>query len=374
MSEEELTDQRHKMIHHRTKYQALALLTVCFAFLIYLQSCKSDPVEKIFDPTPFEVKTPTFFPPFPINPDNELTVEGIALGKRLFYDKILSGDNTQACASCHQQEAAFVDKDKRFSEGIDGGFGQRNAMPIMNLAYGKGFFWDGRAATIEEQVLMPIQDEVEMHETLPNAISELMAIKEYREMFFDAFGTREISEDLLSKALAQFMRSVIAYSLKLAPGGTGRAYRDAQQERGFMVFIDEKKGDCFHCHTVTLLNTDFRFTNNGVNDDNATDLGLGGVTNNPLDKHKFKTPSLINIKYTAPYMHDGRFETLEDVLNFYDTGFHVTPTLDPNIRKHADQDGKPIPRTWTEQDKKDLIYFLESLVDEDLLTNPDYAP
>lgn len=363
------------MIHHRKKFSVLFLFIIGAALIFYFESCKpDDDPQKVYNPTPYEVTIPAFFPPFPVNPDNELTVQGVALGKRLFYDKILSGDNTQACATCHQQEANFVDKDTRFSEGIDGTLGKRNAMPLSNLAYGDGFFWDGRAATIEEQVLMPIQDVTEMHETLPNAISELQSHSEYPDLFFEAFGSDQITEEMLSKALAQFMRSIISYSFKLAPGGTGRQYRDAQQERGFMVYLDEEKGDCFHCHTVTLMNTDFRFANNGVNDANAEDLGLYGVTNDPLDRNKFKTPSLLNIKYTAPYMHDGRFNTLEDVINFYDTGFHVTPTLDPNIRKHADQDGKPVPRKWTEQDKKDLIYFLESLVDEDLLTNPAYAP
>ena len=362
------------MIHYRHKFSVIALLLGVATVFLYLESCTTDPPSKIYNPTAYEVKIPSFFPPYPVNPDNELTVEGLALGKRLFYDKILSGDNSQACASCHQQEANFVDKDKQFSEGIDGTIGKRNAMPLSNLAYGERFFWDGRAASIEEQVLMPIQDVTEMHETLGNAISELQNHPEYPDMFFEAFGTETITEELLSKALAQFMRSIISYTYKLAPGATGRSYRNAQQERGFMVYLDENKGDCFHCHTVTLMNTDFRFVNNGVNSAGATDQGLFAVTNDPKDINRFKTPSLINLKYSAPYMHDGRFNTLEEVLAFYDTGFHVTPTLDVNIRKHADQEGKPIPRTWTEQDKKDLIYFLESLVDEDLLSNPAYAP
>jgi cytochrome c peroxidase len=362
------------MIHYRKKFSVLFFFLFVVSLILFVESCKPDPIDKVYSPTAFNVEVPTYFPPYPVNANNELTVEGIALGKRLFYDKILSGDNTQSCASCHQQAANFVDKEVRFSEGIDGSLGKRNAMTLSNLAYSKAFFWDGRAASIEEQVLMPIQDPSEMHETLVNAVSELQNHEQYPDLFFDAFGTNTVSEENLSKALAQFVRSIISYSFKLAPGGTGRAYRDAQQERGFMVYLDEEKGDCFHCHTVTLMNTDFRFVNNGVNDGNATDLGLFGVTANENDKHKFKTPTLLNIKYTAPYMHDGRFNSLEEVIDFYDTGFHVTPSLDPNIRKHADQNGKPIPRLWSEQDKKDLIYFLESLVDEDLLVDPAYAP
>ena len=345
--------------------------------IVLLANCKVDPKKSdipdiINQTTPYEVRLPSYFPPMPTIPSNPLTVEGIELGRRLFYDPILSGNNTQSCASCHQQQSAFVDANNQFSKGIDGFDGFRNSMPLFNLAWATRFNWDGRFNSLEAQVPNPIFLSFEMHEDLANAINELQMDKRYPVLFKKAFGTNEINVDRISKSISQFMRTIVSHNPKIVPG-IGEQIRTPQESRGFRVFLDENKGDCFHCHEVNVFASNFKFVNNGLNENPRLDAGLFDQTGNSNDIGKFKTPSLLNLQYTAPYMHDGRFKTLEEVLEFYDTGFHDSPTLDPNLKKHLGTDGKPKPRNWTNQDKADLLAFLKSLSDTALLTNPNYA-
>jgi len=323
--------------------------------------------------TPLELELPDFYPPLPETPDNQLTLEGVELGRNLFYDPILSGDNTQSCASCHQQNSSFVDKNKRFSVGQDGFEGFRNSMPLFNLAYAKRFFWDGNARSLEELAIVPIEAEFEMHENLFNAIKELQESDKYPALFYKAFCDSTINTENMAKAMAQFMRTILATTLKIAPGSIGQQARTPQENRGYLVFLDETKGDCFHCHVVNAFNTNFTFANNGLNEDPRTDAGLFNHTADVNDIGKFKIPSLINIAYTAPYMHDGRFATLDEVLDFYDTGFHQNATLDANMIKHLDGNGKVIPRAWTEQDKDDLKAFILSLQDTSFFSDPRFS-
>ena len=320
--------------------------------------------------TPITLKAPPRTPPVPVPDDNPMTVEGIELGRHLFYEKRLSGDNSQACASCHMQSVGFSDS-ARFSIGINGFRGNRQAMPIANLAYSPKLFWDGKANSLEELVLFPIESEVEMHENIFRAVRELEEVEKYPGMFYRAFCDSTVTVEHLAKALAQFMRSIIAYNPNSIPG-IGDESRNVVQERGFRVFVDETKGDCFHCHTVTSLTTNFKFFNNGLNEDIQRDPGLFAQTGDPRDMGKFKAPALVNLRYTAPYMHDGRFKTLREVIDFYDTGFHVSPTLSPDLLKHT-QNGKPVPRAWTERDKQDLLVFLSTLTDDSVLTNPKWS-
>jgi cytochrome c peroxidase len=342
-----------------------------------LLSCTEDPSKsespvKVNIATPFEIKLPSYFPPMPMVLSNPMTVEGINLGRRLFYDPILSGNNTQACANCHQQQSAFVDTNNRFSKGIDGFEGFRNAMPLFNLAWATRYNWDGQFNSLEAQIPNPIFLAFEMHEDLANAVKELQMDKEYQELFALAFGTNDINVDRISKSISQFMRTIISHNPKIVPG-IGEQIRTPQESRGFLVFLDETKGDCFHCHEVNVFASNFKFVNNGLNKNPLLDAGLYGQTGNLNDVGKFKTPSLLNLKYTAPYMHDGRFNSLEEVLDFYDKGFHDSPTLDPNLKKHLGADSKPKPRSWTNQDKTDLLAFLRALSDTTLLTNPAYS-
>lgn len=345
--------------------------------IVFMAGCKNDPLKseipiKNNGTTPFEVKLPSYFPPMPAVSSNPLTVEGIDLGRRLFYDPILSGDNTQACANCHQQQNAFVDGKNKFSKGIAGFDGFRNAMPLFNLAWATRYNWDGRFNSLEAQVLSPIILSFEMHEDLANAIDELKADSKYPNLFYKAFGTIEVNTDRIAKALSQFLRTIVSHNPKMVPG-IGEQIRTPQENRGFMVFLDETKGDCFHCHEVNVFASNFKFVNNGLNENPLLDAGLYGQTGNINDLGKFKTPSLLNLKYTAPYMHDGRFNTLEEVLDFYDKGFHDSPSLDPNLKKHLGTDNKPKPRSWSSQDKADLLAFLSALSDTSLISNSAYS-
>lgn len=338
-----------------------------------MSACVKDPL--MDDPiitcgTPYEVKIPASTPPIPIPSDNPMTVEGIELGRHLFYEKMLSGDNSLACAGCHLQNKAFADENK-FSIGIDGFAGTRQAMPIANLAWSDKFFWDGKANSLEEVVLFPIQSEVEMHESVFRAVKKLQDSDKYPGMFYQAFCDSTITVETMAKAMAQFMRSIISYNYRSLPA-LGKDLRNGAQQRGLEVFQDETKGDCFHCHTLTTFTTNFDYFNNGLLENPGPSSGLAGQTGDPNDAGKFKTPALINLRHTAPYMHDGRFETLQEVIDFYDTGFHVSPTLSLDLLKHT-KDGKPVKRAWSEQDKLDLFAFLITLEDTALLNNPRWS-
>jgi cytochrome c peroxidase len=368
----------HKQLLLRMKGH---LIYICFFTLLFF-SCKKDsgidngsiPSSTGNHPIAFNLILPKSFPPMPIPKYNPLTIEGVALGKKLFYDPLLSSNNKQSCATCHQQEAAFVDKDVKFSLGVTGVKGGRNSMPIFNIGYSSAFFWDGRAKTLEEQVFHPITSPNEMNQDLGLLIEELNGNPEYKRLFNEAFGVGDITFDKTSKAIAQFMRTIIAYT----PKPLDTSLLNKSEKRGLLVFLDENKGDCFHCHELGNFMTNFKFANNGLNQNAFNDPGLYATSRKPEDLGKFKVPSLINIKYTAPYMHDGRFKNLREVIDFYDTGFHFDPDLnfylDPNLQKHFDlSTKKPIPRKWTEQDKQDLISFMNGLNDELLRNNPAYS-
>ncbi|MBI1306089.1 MAG: cytochrome-c peroxidase [Bacteroidetes bacterium] len=360
------------------RYFSRGLVLIFISGFVWLASCKKDPIAPVDDTvsscgTPLNLKLPDFFPPMRIPKDNPLTEEGVELGRHLFYEKMLSGDHSQSCASCHHQNRAFTDS-VRLSVGIDGVSGFRQAMPIANLAYSPKFFWDGKATSLEQQILFPIQAQFEMHQDLFEAVRLLQESEKYPGMFYAAFCDSAITVDHMAKALAQFMRTILSYNFKSAPGSVGESLRNPFEQLGFDVFTDPSKGDCFHCHSVSIFTTNFEFANNGLVDENNSDQGLYGQTGNPNDKGKFKVPSLLNLVHTAPYMHDGRFNTLEEVLNFYDTGFHITPTLDVTlISEHTDGQGHHKPRAWSDQEKQALVYFLKRLTDDAILTEEKYS-
>ncbi|MBK8040365.1 MAG: cytochrome C peroxidase [Verrucomicrobiaceae bacterium] len=297
------------------------------------------------------------FPQVKLPPMSEA---GIELGRRLFHDTRLSINGTQSCASCHDQKLAFADA-RRFSLGAEKQIGKRNAMPLFNLAWGTGFFWDGRAATLREQVLMPIQDHAEMNETLPNVLAKL---QNEGEAFQKAFGTPEITADRLAAALEQFLLTLVSQDSKYDRAARKLAELRESEKRGLQLFVtefDPKRGlhgaDCFHCHGGTLF-VSSQFANNGL-ELAADDIGRMAVTKNAADRGKFKVPSLRNIALTAPYMHDGRFSTLEEVVEHYSSGVRRSDTLDPNLAKHPEAG---IQLTATE--KADLVAFLKALTDE----------
>jgi cytochrome c peroxidase len=349
----------------------------CFAFILLatiLLSCSTDDGKVDgYTATPLELQIPQLFKDRILSPvipaDNPQTVEGVALGRKLFFEKRLSANNTLACAGCHNPANAFTDP-RQFSVGIDGIQGDRNSMPLYNLAwnYDGLFFWDGRATSIEDQALKPVVDPIEMHNTWSNAAETLQSDSEYRQMFSQAFGTETIDSVLVTKAIAQFIRTLISADSKFDRYLAGTGTLTPQELNGLNVFLDENRGDCFHCHgnPNNPLWTDNIFHNNGL-DETFTDRGRGIVTGDPREFGLFKTPSLRNLAFTAPYMHDGRFATLEEVIDHYSEGLVYSETIDPLMKKVA-EGGVHL----TEQDKADLKAFLLSLSDPSFINNPDF--
>ena len=344
-------------------------LILSFFFIFLLLSCTSKE-EEIYTPIPYELEIPQLFqekliaPLIPAN--NPLTEEGVALGKKLFFDTLLSGDETQSCASCHNVANAFSDE-RQFSIGIDNKPGKRNAMPLFNLAWNfdERFNWDGSQITLEEQVLEPVRNEIELHGNWTLIEKKLQNHATYPDLFLQAFGTSTIDSVLVAKAIAQFERTLISGNSKFDKYLLGQADLTESEANGFLIFSEEAKGDCFHCHGSenNPLWTDNQFHNNGL-DTEFLDLGLGKITGDPNDNGKFKTPSLRNLKFTAPYMHDGRFTSLEEVINHYSEGLQNSPTIDPLIKSVA-KGGVQL----TEKEKADLKAFLLTLSDDEFTQN-----
>ncbi|REJ81729.1 MAG: cytochrome-c peroxidase [Bacteroidetes bacterium] len=345
------------------------LLTALLAGFVIIACKKKE--DDVIDPgdghnhSHYILDIPPGLPAMPIPANNPMTEEGIALGRKLFYDPILSGDNTMACADCHKQHFGFSDSTIQFSIGIDRIPGDRNAMPLFNLGYASNFFWDGGAADLESQVIGPIQNPVEMHEDLANVIQELNAHPEYPELFRKAFGSSTVTTPMIMKAIAQFERTMVSGDSKFDRVRRGLDSFTAQEQRGMDLYADPFKGDCVHCHTMGSTFTDFEFRNTGL-DSIAADSGRARITLLASDIGKFKTPSLRNIEVTAPYMHDGRFFTLQEVMDHYNTGFHYPQNLDANLRTS-------VKGRMTQQDMDDIIAFLKTLTDYNFLTNPAFA-
>ena len=338
-----------------------------------LMSCSSKEEEDVYIPTSASLKIPELFQQKLISPvipsNNPLTEEGIALGKKLFFDTILSKDNTQSCATCHDPKRAFTDE-TRFSDGVDGNFGNRNSMPIFNLAWNfdDRFTWSGKEISLERQALEPVRNPIEMHSNWNNVAKKIKEHSEYPTLFKEAFGNTKIDSTLITKALAQFERTLISGDSKFDQYLLGKTTLTSEEQNGFDVFMDETRGDCFHCHgsNNNPLWTDNKFHNNGL-DAVFTDLGLGEVTGDPNDNGKFRSPSLRNLKFTAPYMHDGRFATLDEVINHYSSGLKSSSTIDPLMKK-VSQGGVNL----SNNDKADLKAFLLSLSDNNFVTNPNF--
>lgn len=322
-----------------------------------------------FTPYPFQMSATFPIPDLPR--DNPLTVERVDLGKKLFYDKRISINDQQSCADCHAQERAFTDA-RHAARGAEGEFGSRNTMPLFNLAWKKEFFWDGRAKSIREQVLQPIQNPIEMHQSLTNLIVKLARAKDgYPALFTAAFGSSEITVKKIALALENYLLTLTSFDSKFDRVLLGEEKFTPEEQRGFELFsteYDPRRGqfgaDCFHCHGGPLFQSQ-AFANNGL-DDSFSDPGREKVTGKASDLGKFAVPSLRNIALTGPYMHDGRFKTLEEVVEHYVSGVKRSATLDPNIAKHPDG-GVPLSAA----EKKALVAFLNTLTDAKYLS--DYA-
>ncbi|MFT4662029.1 MAG: cytochrome c peroxidase [Patiriisocius sp.] len=342
-------------------------------------ACKKDNDEPTpmpiveFDETPYSLDY-SYLPAPDLALDNPLTQQGVQLGRMLFYEKKLSNDNTLACAGCHIQEDGFSDT-RPFSIGTAGLEGGRQAMGVINLAWNtNGFFWDGRSELARDQSLKPIQDPLEMNETLENAVAKLEATQMYKDQFKRAFDSEEITAEKMSLAMEQFMNSIVSVDSKFDKVFLGLETFTDSEQRGKDLFEleytpgfpDDSGADCAHCHSGFNFQNN-QYMNNGL-DAVFQDMGFGAFTGNLADIGKFKVPTLRNIALTPPYMHDGRFETLEEVLDHYNEGIQDSPTVDPGI-----QNTMITGLGLSDQDKADLIAFLNTLTDETFATNPEYS-
>ncbi|NNK81061.1 MAG: cytochrome-c peroxidase [Flavobacteriales bacterium] len=359
------------------KILALSILVV-----LVIASCKKDEdstppttTPATYDDTPYELYIGSFPAP-EIPTDNELTEQKVQLGRMLFYEPRLSALDNQSCASCHAQATAFSDT-ALFSVGTFGDLGDRQAMSAFNLAWNTdGFFWDGRSPTLRHQSLQPIENPVEMAETHANVIAKLSQDQTYLDQFIRAFGDDEITADRMGLAMEQFMMTIVSNDSKYDRVQAGSESFTESEQRGHDLFFAEYNpffpdisgADCAHCHSGVNFEND-QYMNNGLDSDaDFTDLGRYNVTEDDMDKAKFKVTTLRNIELTPPYMHDGRFQTLEEVLDHYNEGVQLSSTVDPTIA-NTEETGLLL----TDDDKADLINFMKTLTDETLINNPEYS-
>lgn len=299
---------------------------------------------------------------------NPVTDAGATLGRVLFYDRNLSLNRTISCASCHLQENGFSDP-RAFSVGFAGGHTGRNSMGLANARFYESgrFFWDERAATLEEQVLLPIQDSVEMGMDLTTLRNRLQGYVYYQELFSAAFGDQQVTADRIARALAQFVRSMLSFRSRFDLGQTtGFSNFTPQEELGRQLF-NSPRCNCATCHAGPNLVGD-RVANNGL-EFPFVDLGVGGANGNANDEGKFKMSSLRNIEKTAPYVHDGRLATLEEVVDFYNDDVVDNPNLSRPLR-----DGQDVRRpNFTAEEKSALVAYMKTFTDDAFLSDPRYA-
>lgn len=337
-------------------------LFVIIILCVIVSSCKVDPeIKPIITENELQESIPAYWPaPYYNFNNNPLTADGFTLGRTLFYDPILSLDNTVSCGSCHQQFAAFSHAGHDVSHGINGLLGNRNAPALQNLNWNTSFMHDGGILNIEVMPLAPITNPVEMSETMTNVVSKLSASSKYKQLFTNAFGDNSVYSQRIFKAIAQFMGTMYSYNSKYDMVKAGKENFTVQEQNGYNLFVQK----CATCHTEPLF-TDYQFKNNGLSVNIAyNDSGRAHITGNATDRYKFKTPSLRNIEKTEPYMHDGRFSTLDQCLEHYNSGIVVSATLDATLQSGI---------SLTSQNKADIISFLKTLTDTKFLSNPRFS-
>lgn len=359
-------------------------LSTYFVFALLIWSCSDD--TKINTPTPYQFIPPVHFGDnYEIPENNSFTVEGIALGRNLFYEKQLSRNSQISCGSCHQQAKGFTDGAK-FSEGLDGELTSRSSMSVVNLLWNSKFFWDGRVGTLEEQALQPIVDHIEMDLSLDEAVKRLSDSENYRQQFFAAFETDVITSDLIAKALGQFMRTLVSSDSRYDQYLLGQTELTDQEKLGMDLFFTHPEpktglrgGNCGDCHLNILTSGDREgfqgFHNNGIDSDANLEVGLMEITGKAEDRGKFKAPSLRNIALSAPYMHDGRLATLEDVLDHYNDNIQNSSTLDVLITDATNNSikGEHIQLGLTDGEKEAIIAFLHTLTDDKFINDEAFS-
>jgi len=367
------------------KRHLILVLVVAFSACGHEEDHSTDLTGIPYNPTNWSVELPENWPQLVIPEDNPMTEQGIDLGRHLFYDNILSADNTQSCASCHEPAGAFTDN-KAVSVGIDGIAGMRSSMSLVNIGLvqpvqssQEGFlFWDGRAKSLEEQALVPVEDPIELHNEWTTVIKELKESPLYQEKFRKAFGissTNQITKELAAKAIAQFERSLLSFNSKYDKVQRDELTYSEDELDGFLRYIDDNdiplkhQFECSHCHTLPLTTSD-QFANNAMQPaetlEDFEDKGRGAITGNVAQNGMFRIPTLRNVLHSAPYMHDGSLATIDDVIEHYFTGGHYSPNADPTMRDAS----VPGRKEFDDEDRRLLKAFLGTFTDTTFLNNP----
>lgn len=345
-------------------------VSVFLLLTIILLSCSDDSnqAEEGYQPIPLAIEQPSNFPDVAYNLDNNpVTEAGFQLGKDLFYEGRLSSNDAISCAFCHEQAFAFTHHGHNLSHGVNGGIGLRNAQPIQNLAYQTSFMWDGAASHLDLQPIIPITSEVEMGETLSNAISKLQADSNYQKKFARAFEDGEVNTENMLKALSQFMLTMVSANSKYdkyVRNEDNVSLTNLEQD-GLATFQNK----CASCHATDLF-SDQSFRNTGLPiNPQLNDKGRFNILLNPDDLYKFKVPSLRNVEVSFPYMHDGRFTNLEAVLDFYDNGIVDNGNVDEQLLREDGTYGISL----SNYEKESLITFLKTLTDNEFLTDERFS-
>ena len=363
-----------------------ALLFVLAAIMACCRQPAEEPIVPIDDADEMEIASPRGFGPAINQGGNVVSKKTVELGRHLFYEKRLSGDNTVSCGSCHQQSKGFSDP-SRLSVGVGGRLSKRQSMSLANLMWTNKLFWDGRVDTFEEQVPHPIHDINEMASNFPDIITKLSELPKYREMFKRAYGSEEVTADRIIKALTHFQKTLVSANSTYDKYLRGEYEPTAQERLGMQLFFEHpfagvirgaNCGDC-HLNVVTFGKTiDFEgFHVNGIqpdlSDTTVADPGLERVTGNIADRGKFRTPGLRNIAVTAPYMHNGQISSLNQVLDHYNNpNLIFADNVDQLILEGSNRpDGRGLG--MTPQEKQAVLAFLQMLTDEEFLTNPDFS-
>ncbi|MCD0487793.1 cytochrome-c peroxidase [Pedobacter sp. MC2016-14] len=359
---------------HTYPFRGMGLLLLFSFFIFALSSWNA---AQKFQQTPYVLKYPLYFGNrIHIPEDNPLTEEGVALGRKLFYETRLSANNSLSCGSCHMQEKAFTDG-KKLSKGVDGAFSERNAMSLANLLWARKFFWDGRSASLEEQASVPMINPHEMGQSLVISVRKLQNTTAYPKLFKNVFGDGQVTEKRIVMALAQFERTLISANSRYDKYLQHTAQLSTEEMLGLNLFNtapNPEKGirgaNCARCHGGPK-NYQELFHNNGL-DLVSADPGIERISGQKTDHGRFKVPTLRNIALTAPYMHDGRFNTLEEVIEHYSEHIQQSESLSAFLQHESNvKEGtalKLVPK-----EKKALLAFLNTLTDSTFITDPKFS-
>ncbi|MCR4031427.1 MULTISPECIES: cytochrome-c peroxidase [Flavobacterium] len=360
-------------MYTKAHYKIFTLLFVLVVARIFIAATDINPVYV----DPYKLEYPDYFGNrISIPEDNPTTKQGVFLGRMLFYETKLSSNQTISCASCHQQKLAFTDG-KAFSDGINNVPTKRSSMSLANLLWVRNFFWDGRAKGLEEQAKFPLNDPHEMGAYLEKAVLELRKTKEYPPLFKEAFGTSEINSEKITKAIAQFERTLISANSNYDQYLKGE-YKPTEQElNGMELFMNSPQpeknirgANCAQCHGTPKMYMEL-FHNNGL-DSEPKDIGREELTGMPNDRGRFRVATLRNIALTAPYMHDGRFKNLEEVLDHYNEHISPSKSLSISLKDRSNNlNGKDLGLTVNE--KSNIISFLKMLTDSTFINDPKFS-